>query len=312
MLKLLSQTLLRGKSVRQISVTRMTSTQSSDSARHNVASTLIILSTLMGVVEARTSVDIAEAAGGEQTATLHDGMKLIFEDNFDGTALDTKRWYAGPKPDGGYWSDAEFVKQDEPHFKDTYKLSDGILSLRAVYDAAAQKWFGAEISSAFPDGHSTGSFRRGYTEARVKLPKGKGPWPGFWMLDLDSIDKSGGDKGAVEIDIFEGYGFPHNWNPNVINWTGSGSAGAKEVGNIEVGSDITAGFHTYGCLITETQVVWFFDGTEKYRKPLPKAGTVSPFYVIIDMAMGGGWPIEVPVNGYYEMQIDFVRIWSMP
>lgn len=253
----------------------------------------------------------------------HTGMKLVFEDNFDGTTLDLKKWYAGGKPSsahatGEHWSDAHFVGAEEPQFAETYRVKDGILTMRVTHDPNfvdpekwGRKWFGAEISSAFPNGVATGSFRKGYTEVRMKVPAGKGPWPAFWMVETASIDKSKRLDGVVEIDVIEHYGFRHYFNPGIHNWEPNGKDSIQNgIGTISVEPDITEGFHTYGCLITETDVAYFFDGKEVFRKPLPRAPDVSSFFLLLDMTVGGGWKIEVPVSGYFETQVDYVKIWS--
>ena len=256
-------------------------------------------------------------------STPHDGMKIVFEDDFSGSSLDLTKWYVGGKPNSGrpdtgeQWSDAHLVGAKEPQFAETYHVENGILTMRATFktdyqdpEGYSRKWYGAELSSAFPNSHATGSFRKGYTEARMKLPSGKGVWPGFWMLDVGSIDKSRGDKGAVEIDIIEGYGWPNLAVSTIHNWTTDGSQQTHASTRLENLPDTTNEFHSYGCLVTDTEIVVFFDGIEKSRAPLPRAEMVSSFFVILDMAMGGGWPIELPANRYYEAQVDYVRIWS--
>ena len=253
----------------------------------------------------------------------HEGMKLIFEDDFDGTTLDLRKWYAGGKPSsvhptGEHWSDSHFVSADEAQFAETYRVRDGILTMRATYNPDyrdpqnwGRKWFGAEISSALPNGTAQGSFRKGYTEVRMKVPAGKGSWPAFWMLEVASIDKSKRLDGVVEINVMEHYGFLHNFNPGIHNWEPNGRDSIRNgIGNISVKSNITTDFHTYGCLINNDEVVYFFDGSEIFRKPLPRAASVSPFFLLLDMAVGGGYEVEVPPSGYYETQVDYAKIWS--
>lgn len=264
-------------------------------------------------------------SAGVKNASLpvQSGMTLVFEDNFEGKNLDLKKWYVGGKPNSGrpdtgeQWSDAHLVTAREPQFQDTYRVENGFLVLRATYDANyrdpdgySRKWYGAELSSAFPNSRVSGAFRKGYAEARMKLPAGKGVWPGFWMLDVGSIDKSRGDKGAVEIDIMEGYGWPNLVMHTVHDWRTDGSPGVNNPKKIDNLPDTTSNFHTYGCMITDTEIVMFFDGVEKSRQSLPRAKTVSPFFIVLDMAMGGGWKIEVPDNKYYETYVDYVKVWS--
>jgi hypothetical protein len=46
------------------------------------------------------------------------------------------------------------------------------------------------------------------------------------------------------------------------------------------------------------------------KAPLYRADNVDKFFWMFNLAMGGGWPIAVPASGHYDMQIDYIRIYS--
>jgi beta-glucanase (GH16 family) len=253
------------------------------------------------------------------------GMKLVFEETFAGTSVDQSKWFPGLKPSAGGqdWSDAHLVGANEPQFKDVYIVKDGVLTIKCIQDdnykdpwSWNRKWYGGELSTARPDGTIMAAIRKGVFEVEMKMPngQGQGPWPGFWLLNTGCIDQSKGDPGAVEIDI-EAYGFPNAWNPTVHNHTAGKAVNGPEVhDSTTVGGlpDITADFHTYSIQVTDNEIIWFFDHIEKWRRPLPRAtdATLGKFFLLMDMTVGGGWPITKPAAGYYACQFKNVRIWS--
>lgn len=251
------------------------------------------------------------------------GMKLVFSDEFDGIALDTSKWFAGPKPEGdsGQWGGAYFVKQDDTRFKDVYHLEDGKLRIRAFFDPNFQdpnrwgrKWYSGQISSAFPRGRVIGAARKGYFVARMKMPGNPGAWSGFWMLNTQSINKTLG-KGAVEIDIVEAYGHDRlNYMATIHNWKAnakSEGAGQNTSGKLR-GVDLTAGYHDYAALVSDKEVVWYFDDIEIFRHSLYRADdfTMGQFFVLLDLAISQDWPVEIPANNHIDLFIDSVKIYS--
>lgn len=286
---------------------------------------------LMAVVAALpTDVETAWAqaaptSGGASVAAVPSvaaGMKLVFEDDFPGTALDLKKWYPGPKPDGGQWGGAFFVDNTrDPAFADAYHVEGGVLRLRARYDAAyrdpqgyGRKWRGAEISTAFPNGRVSGAARHGYFEARMKLPYGEGAWPAWWMLNVAGILKGPASPGDAEIDVLEAYGqwIKHGGYLITIH-DFNGPANTQFHSDAVTNSyDLGADFHDYGCLFTEKEVIMYFDGKELGRAPLPKAATIDKFYALLDMSIDNdpSRHVTIPASGVYDLLVQHVRIWS--
>ena len=243
------------------------------------------------------------------------GRALVWSDDFDTLALD--RWQTGPKPDGQEFGLAVLAQAKDPRF-DPYLVRDGFLRIRARHfpdlvdpNGWGRKWITGQLSSAFPDGHASGAFRTGYFEARMLLPAGPGAWPSFWLLDQNGITRAAQD-GAVEVDIMEGYGHAttsyvttlHDWPP-----PGTTPVPKPAQRNVTGLPPYDWAFHEFGCEITEREAIVYFDGVERFRAPLPRAGTVSPFFMLMTMAMSHDWPISVPPSGSYDLWIDYVRVY---
>jgi beta-glucanase (GH16 family) len=259
-------------------------------------------------------------AEAQKSSFLTDSMKLVFEDNFDGESLDLSKWYPGPKPDGGQWGGAHFVAAQEIGFASVYIVKNGMLTLRAHNDPHYKdpegwnrKWYGGQISTAFPRRPAPSAIRKGYIETRAKFPRNKGSWPGFWMLAGDTEYPTSPDPGGVEIDALEFYGDAVNvFSSGVIDWPGK-TGRPKETGRLvwtDTQSDLSNDFHIYGVQITETEVIIYFDHKEVQRLRLPRSKTVGKFYVCLDNAIHTDNGVDIPASGYADASFDYVRVWS--
>ncbi|TCD03560.1 glycoside hydrolase family 16 protein [Pedobacter psychroterrae] len=236
----------------------------------------------------------------DKKATLDlKGYKITFQDEFNGP-LDVSALGPGTKwiahtPYGGDFGDAQF---SDPKDGFPFSIKNGILTITAKNEA--NKWKSGLLSSL--DTADNGfSQLYGYFEMRAKLPAGPGTWPAFWLL------KSPRAKMGFEVDIVEQYGqWPgilhtalHWWYPDRRH---------KGVGDNFRVEDMTTQFHTYGFLWTKNEMIWYFDGKELWRKPTP-AEANEPMYVLIDLALGSGWPIDKTPNPSM-MLVDYVRVYK--
>ncbi len=276
-----------------------------------------------GVAPAPVTVLAANTdAGGEKgkSGFVTDSMKLVFEDNFDGSSLDLTKWYPGPKPDGGQWGGAHFVSAHEVGFTSVYIVKDGMLTLRAHHDPNyvdpenwKRTWYGGQISTAFPRKASPSAIRKGYIETRAKFPKNKGSWPGFWMLSPDTEPTTAKDPGGVEVDALEFYGdAPSKFSSGTVYWPGT-TGRPRDPGMLvwtDTNVDLTSDFHTYGVQITDTEVVIYFDRREVQRIRLPRPNTAGKFFVLLDNAIHTDSGVDVPASGYADATFDYVRVWE--
>jgi beta-glucanase (GH16 family) len=244
------------------------------------------------------------------------GRRLIWEEPFDQLSAD--RWYAGPKPDGQEYGVAAFLPFQSSE-ANPYRVIDGFLRIRASHRpdrkdpvGLGRTWITGHLSSGFPDGTLRAGSRKGYFEARMMFPAGPGTWPSFWLLDENSILSSAKD-GAVEIDVVEGYGHSqtsyvateHDWPPP--STPGSHKLAQHNVSNI---GDLSLSFHDYGVDITDDTVIFYFDGMEKFRTPLFRRDSLSPFFIMLTLAISHDWPVDIPPSQYYDLWVDRVRIFE--
>ena len=217
---------------------------------------------------------------------------------------------------GGGWGNAELEtytnSRNNSYVTDDTDATDGkALVIRAV-KASDGSYTSARIISS-------GLFATQYgrIEARMKLPKGQGLWPAFWMLgqNINTV----GWPACGEIDIMEVLGH----QPGILYGTLHGPASGN-TGHFSKGTSLTLpnngsfsdAYHVFAVEWMPGQISWLMDGT-KYltvkTADFPVGATwspdVGPFFVILNLAVGGNWPGSPDGTTVFpaELRIDYVR-----
>ena len=137
---------------------------------------------------------------------------------------------------------------------------------------------------------------------KAKLPNAQGTWPAFWLLNTAHLNSS---APAGEIDVFEEYGqFPTYLNTTLHDWSNSTQVGYDQAHV----ADTTVGYHVYGLLWTASTMTFYFDGSAYYTTPTP-AIMNQPYYPIIDLGIGGGWPTSTTPQTN-DMYVQYMRVYS--
>ena len=239
---------------------------------------------------------------GPVTLSL-DGYRLTFAEEFDGK-LDVSAWGPGTRwiahtPYAGDFGDARFA-DPEPGFP--FTIEDGVLRIEAANDGSG--WRAGLLSSVDPKGDGF-SQQYGYFEMRAKLPRGEGTWPAFWLLGQPKLkDKS---LTNIEIDVVEQYGVhPTALHTTVHLWYADGKHWAD--GRPSIVQGMTDDFHTYGVMVTEADMIFYYDGVELRRVKTPEEAKV-PLYLLVNLALGSGWPIDKTPNPSF-MYVDYTRAYA--
>lgn len=218
------------------------------------------------------------------------GWFLTWHDEFDGVQLDLSKW----TPD-----DRNLHKNNEmQHYRpDDVLLQDGLLTLRSQ----KRDFEGQPYTSGLID--SRGKFYQTYGrfEARVKVPKGKGLWPAFWLLPEDA-------SWPPEIDILEFLGHI----PNIVHMTlhAPGPGGVISQHKEFFGPYFPKEFHTFAVEWEPKEMRFFVDGKVRatYTEHIPD----KPHFIILNMAVGGDWPgkPDDPKVFPARFEVDYVRVWA--
>lgn len=243
-------------------------------------------------------------------------FQLVFEDEFEGTALNTGLWQpvTGNGAEFGIpgWGNNElqyYTSQTSNVF-----VADGLLNIIA----RRQNFQGFQYTSARLRTINNLDFKYGRVEARMKLPSTTGIWPAFWMLPTSS--PYGGWAAGGEIDIMESVNIADRIHGTIHFggvWPNNTSAG----GQFAPGTDFSQGFHTYTVEWEPDTIRWFVDGTlfrslsrsNWWSDNAPgndRAPFDSAFHILLNIAVGGNFPGNPNGSSVFpqQMQVDWVRV----
>lgn len=223
---------------------------------------------------------------------------LVFNDDFDGNILDAFTW------NKGFWFQSVLNNELQAYRPENVSLKKGVLTLLAEVRPTTTTW-GAPM--AYASGAVTTrdkfSFTFGVVEARIKVPKGRGFYPAFWILP-------DGKRSPPEIDILEILGStPHTVNFNYHYLDGDGVHSALP--GLFTGPDFSADFHIFTLEWAPTHLKYYIDGIERHRF-VGDFVLADPGFLILNLAVGGNWPGNPDANTLFPQsyQIDYVRVWQ--
>ena len=156
----------------------------------------------------------------------------------------------------------------------------------------------------------------GRVVARIRLPKGQGIWPAFWMLGA-SYPETGWPQ-CGELDVMEFAGSRMSTNSSAIH--GPGYSGQTPLSNRYVRSDVdySKAFHRFAVERDERTIRFLVDDSVHYavtRADVERHGAWvfdGPFFVILNVAVGGGFDGDPASDAVLpaEMLVDWVRVYE--
>lgn len=233
----------------------------------------------------------------------------------------------GAKPDpavwnydlgGGGWGNGEsevYVNdQEHAHIINDPQATDG----RALQIEATTEGPG-KFTSARIHTKDKLTAQYGYVEARIQLPSGKGLWPAFWMLGSD-LGKAGW-PGCGEVDIMENLGREPSINHGSLHGPGfSGSNSLHAAYTLPDGQQFKDAYHLFALQWSPDSITFSVDGhAYETRTPadVPVGGSWvfdHPFFFILNVAVGGGWPGSPDATTHFpqQMRVDYIRVYQPP
>lgn len=252
------------------------------------------------------------AFGSGATAQTGD-WKLTWQDEFDGPSLDLSKWSYVTGGNGFGNQELEYYT-DRPQ---NLSVEDGVLVIQALKeDYRDAKGVQRGFTSARIQTRGKFAQRYGKFEARIKVPFGQGMWPAFWMMgDGNARWPSNG-----EIDIMENIGR----EPSTVHGTlhGPGYSGAQGIGapfSLPGDERFAADFHLFAVEWEPDAVRWYADGKQYHSvtpaslPPRTKWVYDKPFYLLLNLAVGGSWPGNPDQTSEFpqKMLVDYVRVYQL-
>lgn len=246
----------------------------------------------------------------------------IWQDEFEGPAgasFDRAKWTADTGGGGFGNQEREFYTTSP----DNVALDGhGHLVITARDEppgASRQCWYGTcRYTSARLKTQGVYARAYGRFEARLKIPRGQGLWPAWWMLGNDI--ETAGWPASGEVDIMENIGR----EPGIVHGTmhGPGYSGANGIGRSDT---LAAGayaddFHVFAVEWEPRVVRWYVDGRLYHRMTPPDLPLGArwvfdhPFFLLLNVAVGGAWPGDPDASTTFPQQmiVDYVRVYRLP
>jgi beta-glucanase (GH16 family) len=242
------------------------------------------------------------------------GWSLTWSDEFEGDAINSSKWSfdIGGKGWGNNELETYTSRNANAHLESGQLVITALKETFTGPDKITRNYTSARLLTKKKFSQLYGRF-----EARIKIPYGQGIWPAFWMLG-DNIDAVHWPN-CGEIDIMENIGR----EPSIVHGTfhGPGYSGEKGVGaafSLPPGRKFADDFHTFA-VEWGPNVIRFYVDDSLYQSRTPAdlpPGTTwvfdYPFFIILNVAVGGGWPGNPDATTTFpqHMLVDYVRVYK--
>ncbi len=236
-----------------------------------------------------------------------DDHVLVFEENFDGSKLDSSRWTA-----------QKGNRRDAVNTPRAVRVKDGNLVITTFTEDGKHY-------TGFVDSRGKFEHAFGYWEARVRCFTTPGMWSAFW-IHSPSMGNPLGDvqQAGAEIDIMEHRVADRNAKDisnlaiNTVHWDGYGKDHKSVHRRMEWKDSVPlqGNWHTYAVHWTPAGYLFYLDGTEISR--IDKGISHRPEFVLLTSEVKDkGWAGNIPDGGYGDaatstsrMEVDWVRVWK--
>lgn len=268
-----------------------------------------------GAVSAKVVVSQAGMAATpvDPTISVPEGYELIWNDEFDGTSLNGTDWTHEVKGPG--WVNNELQNYVNATYggKPVTEVNEGSLKINC-FKASDGKICSGRIYAKVNTGWKYGIF-----EAAIKLPKGKGTWPAFWMMPVNNDFNANPWPKCGEIDIMEEVGYHPEYTSSSIHCESYNHVKGTQKTAERLTEGAQSDFHVYRLEWTEDYIRTSVDGKTLLNFSNDRKGNVSTwpfnrhFYIILNLAWGGSWGGAQGVDETClptTMEVDYVRVFQ--
>ncbi len=249
---------------------------------------------------AATSLGASSRGGASSQDVV---WKLVFVEDFKGTRLNEKLW---SRIDMGHpdWCKHMSLRDDLVTVKDGQLHCWGRRNDDLTFDARPFLTGGVMTKGKLAMTYAK-------IEFKMKLDDGqRGAWPAVWMMpEKEAL----GWPNDGEIDIVERL----NSDDFVYQTLHYGNGSSRDLSHGGRGKIDKGAWNVYGLEWTPESIVWTVNGQETFRHDRGpddddlKYPWTKPFYLMIDMQLGGRWVGGVEVSTLpVAMHVDWVKIYS--
>jgi hypothetical protein len=244
----------------------------------------------------------------QPAAPLPPGYRLVWQDEFNGAAVDPTRWHVFA------WDRGD--ARDTPA---AVTVAGGVLRITTSTEGGVHET--GFLSTEYGLFEAT----RGYFEARIRFHAAPGQWCAFW-LTTPTIGNPRGDpaRAGAEIDVVEhrlldesGWQLADWVGQNVI-WDGYnvGRQNDHHVSPLPDAAPVNGAWHTFAVRWDETAYVFYVDAAEMWRTSAGLSSR-SEYMLLTCEVLDHDWAGNIPATGYGPratstsgMEVDWVRVWQ--
>lgn len=229
-----------------------------------------------------------------------EAWRLVFEDNFDGAALDTNKWTVVNYP-------CQINNEPQFYSDDNLRLRDGNLEILTEKRSEG----GRDYCSGAVTTQGRCSILYGKIEVRAKFSGDPGLWPAIWTCSDQIpgfIDADDTGFWPPEEDIFEGYA-PRTHIYTCGHWYGKANtpAGEKKDNGFWIGRDWSRDYHVWSMEWTPEAVCFFLDG-RRIKRSTRQVEKDEKQMLLINVAIHDAASIQEGRTSI--SRIDYVRIYA--
>lgn len=267
---------------------------------------------LFALVLLPCSFAVAQASGPQPASSP---WTLVWADEFNGpngSPVDDSKWVSEVGGDG--WGNNE-LEYYTARPQNAYQ-QDGSLVIKVLQE----KYTGANgVTRNYTSARlkTLGKFSQAYGrfEARIKIPRGQGMWPAFWMMgeDINKVQW----PACGEIDIMENIGKEPDIVHGSIHGPGFSDGDIEASFRLQAGQAFADDFHVYA-VEWEPEAIRFYVDDHLYvtrtRADLHAGWKWTfdhPFFLLLNVAVGGDWPGSPDATTVFPqtMLVDYVRVY---
>lgn len=215
--------------------------------------------------------------------------KVLFFDDFSSASLDRSKWNVIIT--GDHFNDELQAYVDSAS---TLFVENGCLVFRPQYSPGFITKDGKrfDFTSARITTQNKFDFAYGTAEAKIRLIKGSGLWPAWWMLGNEIWPTTG------EVDIMENIG-ESDWANVAVH--GPGYSGETPFVNrqyFNAANDVT-NWHVYAVEWSPTEMIFKYDGIVMYKVTKTMINHYGkwvfdePKHLLLNFAVGGIYPAKI-------------------
>ncbi|WP_461633413.1 glycoside hydrolase family 16 protein [Labilibaculum euxinus] len=266
----------------------------------------------LGTIFLLSACNSKKSKTSEKSEGDSDNYQLVWSDEFDYTGLpDSTKWMYDTEGNSEGWGNNEAQYYTKAK-KENAWVQDGVLNIIAL----KEQYEGKDYTSARLN--SKANWLYGKIEVNAKLPKGRGTWSAIWMMPKDWSFKDGDWPNIGEIDIMEHVG--HNLgaiHASAHSTDYQWQKGTQQTDTIMI-SDVADKFHSYIWEWTPEVMRAYVDDQLYFEYKNEGLGEskwpyIKPFYLILNVAVGGAWGSVEGIDAEafpQTMQVDYVRIFQ--